>query len=798
LTSKQQKPTRTRAFRFAALLLPFVLLALLEVVLRLAGYGYPSAFALKKSFGGRHVFVDNPRFAQRYFPPGLARSPHPFLFNAAKATNTTRIFVFGESAAMGDPEPAYGFARILELLLKARYRGHNFEVINAGITAINSHVIRDIARDLAPRQGDIWIIYMGNNEVVGPFGAGTVFGAQTPSLGFIRATLAFKKLRLGQLLDDLRHRLGRKGRPQTWEGMEMFLQQQIAADDPRMAKVYQHFETNLREMIGIGTKAGAGIVLSTVASNLKDCPPFASVHRRAFTQTNEWQKVYESGIAATNCSEAMALFQQAASIDSAHAELHFRMARCQLAVGRTNEASQSFARARDLDALRFRADSRIDEIIRNIAGANKSSVKLVDAANEVKRASTNGIAGNEFLLEHVHFNFQGNYLAATLLSHAIAEMLPLKGDGTNDFTIDECQRLLGFTVWDDLQLTDEMIKRFKQPPFTHQLGHAERMNTWETRRADLQRTWQPNAYGAAIETYRYALSNASNDWLLHENFAKLAQAIGEPQEAEQQWRAVAELMPHYASAWYSLADALDAQGKSAEALEYFQRSLRTRPDSVEARNGIGLALANLGRKDEAMTQYRKALSQKPDFAEARVNLGQLLAQQGRGNEARAQYALALRYNSNSAAAHINLGKLLAAEKKYQEAIAHYREALRINPENAIGHYNLGNALTAIGNADAAQHFAEAVKYNPGLAEARYNLGLHFAKQGRNDEALAQFSEVVRLKPGFVEAHFNYGVALAKNRRFHEAIEQFETVLRLEPENSGAKQLLERAKASLPK
>src|SRR5687768_14343080 len=80
-------------FRLAALLLPLVFLALTEVVLRLVGYGYPTAFALRKQLGGKTVLVDNHQFARRYFPPGLARSPQPFLIAAEKPANTTRIFV---------------------------------------------------------------------------------------------------------------------------------------------------------------------------------------------------------------------------------------------------------------------------------------------------------------------------------------------------------------------------------------------------------------------------------------------------------------------------------------------------------------------------------------------------------------------------------------------------------------------------------------------------------------------------------------------------------------------------------
>ena len=65
---------------------------------------------------------------------------------------------------------------MLQAMLELRYPGTHFEVVNAAIVAINSNVILPIARDCAAASADIWVIYMGNNEVVGPFGAGTVFG----------------------------------------------------------------------------------------------------------------------------------------------------------------------------------------------------------------------------------------------------------------------------------------------------------------------------------------------------------------------------------------------------------------------------------------------------------------------------------------------------------------------------------------------------------------------------------------------------------------------------------------------
>ncbi len=62
-------------------------------------------------------------------------------FQQKKPQGTYRIFVLGESAAMGDPDPAYAFSRYLEVMLRLRYPSMKFEVVNTGSVAINSHVL---------------------------------------------------------------------------------------------------------------------------------------------------------------------------------------------------------------------------------------------------------------------------------------------------------------------------------------------------------------------------------------------------------------------------------------------------------------------------------------------------------------------------------------------------------------------------------------------------------------------------------------------------------------------------------
>jgi len=799
LAPKKQNPARLdsahhkRWFRFVALLVPLAGLALLELMLRAVGFGHPTTFFLKSAFNGRPVFIENQQFSRRYFPPGLERTPQPALFTAEKPPDTVRIFVLGESAAMGDPEPAFGFPRILEVLLREAMPGKRVEVINAAVTAINSHVLRETAKDCAGRQGDYWIVYMGNNEVVGPFGAGTVFGDQVPGLGFIRANLWLKTTRLGQLLDALRYRLARQsGAPSTWEGMEMFLNQQVTRDDPRMAKVYSHFEANLRDILQLGVKSGAKVIVSTVAVNLKDCAPFASQHRRDLDATKraEWERLVQAGAAfeqAGNYPSAITNYQQASRLDPQHAELAFRLGRTLAAASDAVGARVFHDLACDYDALRFRADTKLNQIIRGVA-TNSGAAQFVDMEKLVARRSLMELPGEEFFYEHVHFNFAGNYLVA----RAFAEQIL----GTNTVAApplaeDECARRLAFTDFNRYRVLDEVRQRLQQPPFNIQLDHAAREQRLKQQLDKLNRA----SFSNAVHIYEQAIARSPEDWVLRENFATLLQDFNQPREAEAHWRKMIQLLPHGEQGYFGLANLLDSQGRSAGSIALFREALRRRPSSLETRNGLALALASAGRAAEAISEFQRALRQNPGFIEARINLGQTLAQQGRPDEAAAQYAEVIRRQSNNVPARVNLGKLLAAAGKSAEAAAHYREAIRLKPDSAVAHFNLGNALNALGDGGAAiTHFGEAVRHNPRFAEAHYNLGLGLAKQNRNAEALTHLSEAVRLKPDFAEARFNLGVAFAKAQRFDEAVEQFSETLRLDPGNATARKFLEQAQA----
>jgi len=795
-TKSEQAPTmpsgslssrRRWIFRLLALLIPLLVLGTVELGLRVAGYGYPTDFFLNSNDYGPAMLTDNPKYGWRFFPPAVARAPRPLYLAAQKPANTVRIFVFGESAAMGDPEPAYGFARQLERLLQARHGEQKVEVINAAMTAINSHVIRQIAHDCEMRQGDFWLVYAGNNEVIGPFGAGTIFGRQAPSRATVLLTLALKTTRLGQWLTQITRSAKE---PSTWEGLEFFLRWQLPFDSPRLKQVYASFAANLADIAELGQRSGATVLFSTIPVNLRDFPPLASLHRDGLRsdQLEEWQKWFSAGTnaqAAGQFAEALSNFRKAGEIDDSFAELAFQQAKCKLELKQTAPADTDFRRACDLDTLRFRADSPINQLIRQTAEAKK--IPLIDADVEFARH-----ADEDIFYDHVHLNFTGNYRVAVLFAAEVEKHWPVARTNESPWLAEsEIARRLANTEFDEHRVGQEMRARLQQPPFNTQSNFRARDERWRATLGALL-----SAPAGYVSNYQAAVTLAAEDWMLRANFARLLEAAGDNSSAATQWAEVSRLLPHSPEGWANLGSLARMAGDTERARSFLQTALKQDTDSVEARTELGILEAGLGNTEIARRLFRSALRLQPGFSPARVNLGLLLAHEGNVAGAAAEYREALRRNPDNVEARINLANLLATHGETSEALALYEKAITLEPKNPVARYNFGRVLAAENHpAEAVTNLAIALQQRPAMAEIHFELGRALARLGREPEALGEFAQAVRLKPDLADAHLNYGVALARSRRFSEAVAEFRETLRLSPQDQRAQRMLEQAERS---
>jgi hypothetical protein len=554
-----------------AVLVPLLLVALLEGALRLMDFGYPTSFLRPATVQGQPAWVNNSFYGYRFFPPAMARNPAPLRLAQPKPAGRIRIAVLGESAAMGDPAIEFSLARGLDKMLNPPDEPRRFEVINAAMTAISSPVIVDIAGEMARHEVDVFIVYMGNNEVVGPFGPGTVLTEGQWSAWLTPARVALSRLRLTGVL---RHLAGRATHPAeetapAWSGMEMFRENQLAVDDPRLRTMAAGFERNLQRILAIAAKYEIKTVLCTMAVNLTDCAPFGSTNRTELTaeQRQAWQSLYREGrLAAQNgqTEAAWMAYTRAAALDDHHAELAYRLAHLHRLRGEAEPAARLFAQARDLDTQRFRTDARLNAIIRQVAAKHPAS-PLAD----VERAFGQGEDRTNFL-DHVHFAMPGLHLACLTILDALETWYEHSPTPPYDHWL---ARLLR-TPWSERKEAALMMARRVRLPFALQWGNQEQMERLGQRihAADTQIAGQD--LDALAETVRRLQEQDPEDLFLAQQWGHILCVQEKWDRAAPVLQTATEALHGYADV-HSLAALAQAMNGNAEAAA--ELLLRTGP-----------------------------------------------------------------------------------------------------------------------------------------------------------------------------------------------------------------------------
>ena len=600
---------KNTVFTFITIVIvPLLFFVLLELGLRVAGVGTSFDYFREIDIDGQTYYQENPDFADQFYPPSLNIGPVENTFAKDRADELVRVFILGGSAALGFPHKNHGFDRLLETQLRAALPARKIEVINLAMTSVNSHVMYAVAKSIPDDSADFAVILMGNNEVVGPYGPGTFNQNFSGSITVIRALQALKRTRIWQALSGLMLQFRPTDAMQEleWEGMQMFTDHGVPHDDPRLAGVYGHYEDNLTDIIATLQGKGMHVLLSSVPVNLRHSAPFLSVRRPDLSteQVDQWRAATRSGAESADAGrwdEAARYFRAALEIDPEYADTHFRLATALENLGNHQEARTHFERALDLDALRFRADTRINRIIREVAaGAGDDALSFVDSAAAFEQVSDPYEPGWNLLLEHVHYDFAGNHVLAAVISRSIVGDLA-SGNSFEPLPAAEVARRVGFPNFDTIAEIENLQGMIEHPPFPGQSNYADLAAFLNGK---LERiTAAVGTSEAVIRRRQDAVRAGLVDWKVYFELAVLNQRLGNSKAMYYFLEQIIEAYPHNRESYMKLAEALSRDGRWREVIPYLEQSLYyTREDEkkiAETINWLGTAHLRVGDYEKA-------------------------------------------------------------------------------------------------------------------------------------------------------------------------------------------------------
>ena len=183
------------------------------------------------------------------------------------------------------------------------------------------------------------------------------------------------------------------------------------------------FRFNLEEMARAMQQVGARVMLLTLSQNFADWAPGASSHRAGLSPAE--QAAWEASVAegdrlvaeAHDCIGALQAYARALAIDDTFADLDYRVAGCERALGRFDAARVRYRQASDLDRVPYGAPTRYNDILREVA--REQGAMLVDIDDALTRASPHGLVGEDLFVDFVHPNLRAHQLIAATVADTL-------------------------------------------------------------------------------------------------------------------------------------------------------------------------------------------------------------------------------------------------------------------------------------------------------------------------------------------------------------------------------------------
>jgi len=184
----------------------------------------------------------------------------------------------------------------------------------------------------------------------------------------------------------------------------------------------------------------------------------------------------------------------------------------------------------------------------------------------------------------------------------------------------------------------------------------------------------------------------------HHALADLALREARFADAETHSRAALALAPLHLGARYTLAQALQGQGKLDDAVAAYQELGRLKPGVFHVHRGLASLYVMKGDLPAATAELRRALAIVPNNPETLNALGTVLLDQGEVLNASNQFSAVLKAEPTNGLTNFKIAQLLTAARRDRESLSFYRAALAARPDSVEALNNLAWVLAT--SADA--------------------------------------------------------------------------------------------------
>ena len=303
-----------------------------------------------------------------------------------------------------------------------------------------------------------------------------------------------------------------------------------------------------------------------------------------------------------------------------------------------------------------------------------------------------------------------------------------------------------------------------------------------------------SAYGKrAMAALEVARGDGTGELSIDLALARLYLERDRPTDAVPLLRRIVMEEPQYPDAWLLLAEAQEASGSAAAAIETLTTLLDNQPQFFRGRVQLAELYDRQRNWPEAATAWAAVQKLNQRNTEVSARRATALLNAGRPGDARDVLRDALKIAPKDVRLSFMLAQAQRDAGDLEAAEATARTLHTAHPEDVRTAYLLAQMLEARGRyqeiVDLLKPEIErqrAAKARPGqIALLMSSQGLALLQLKRNDEALAMFRDAIALAPDDTAVRFQFGAALDRAGRRAEAEQAFRELIAKDPLDANA-------------